>query len=91
MVWLERPVPGAEVEGGKEGRDMDAGPAAPADARQPVVGRRRSDIHGPIAMTGKGSAMQKNAVEIRSTSDTLTKIPEKEINTAPSSGIGSAG
>jgi hypothetical protein len=41
-------------------------------------------------MMGKGRAIRKKAVEIGSTSDSLTKIPEKEIETAPSSRIGSA-
>lgn len=67
----------------------------PAQPRQLMCGNLRSSrlravAQRPIAMTGRGRAIRKKAVEIGPTSDSLTNIPEKEIDTAPSSRIGSA-
>jgi hypothetical protein len=67
----------------------------PAQPRQPMRGslrsaRCRAATHSPMAMTGSGSAMRKKPVEIGPTSDSFTKMPEKEMDTAPSSRIGSA-
>ncbi|HEU4826086.1 MAG TPA: hypothetical protein VFS85_06385 [Dongiaceae bacterium] len=67
----------------------------PAQPRQPMRGNRpserwRADSSKPTAISGNGKAMRKKPVETGPTSDSLTKMPEKEIETAPRRRIGSA-